>query len=232
LTAICEHSFVREFTLVNNDVPTPTDTNDNAVDFTFVDTNATSAGAGQQLGAPGPENLSSPPLKKYSQVGAQLLDQTQPASGSRNRVRDLTVVPNGPLGTLSVRRRFINNTGAPLTKLRFLIYDITSLPAPAGTADLRAITSGDVVVTGVLDTANCTALGSPATPPCSVTAQATMLETPPNQPNGGGLNSSVAAGTVTMGTPLPAGASININFLFGVHQAGTFRVFVFVEAIP
>ncbi|HZB45497.1 MAG TPA: lamin tail domain-containing protein, partial [Pyrinomonadaceae bacterium] len=35
---------------------TPKDTNNNAADFVFVDTNGTSAGAGQRLGAPGPEN--------------------------------------------------------------------------------------------------------------------------------------------------------------------------------
>src|SRR5262245_54066249 len=35
------------------------DTNNNAADFTFVDTNGTSAGAGQRLGAPGPENSTS-----------------------------------------------------------------------------------------------------------------------------------------------------------------------------
>src|SRR6202008_2561018 len=36
------------------------DTNNNASDFYFVDTNGTSAGAGQRLGAPGPQNLASP----------------------------------------------------------------------------------------------------------------------------------------------------------------------------
>src|SRR5215203_5919036 len=41
-------------------ISTPNDTNNNAADFVFVDTNGTSAGAGQRLGAPGPENLSSP----------------------------------------------------------------------------------------------------------------------------------------------------------------------------
>src|SRR5690348_16260079 len=40
-------------------IDTPKDTNDNAADFIIVDTNATSAGAGQRLVAPGPENLSS-----------------------------------------------------------------------------------------------------------------------------------------------------------------------------
>ena len=36
------------------------DTDNNAVDFYFVDTNGTSVGAGQRLGSPGPENLASP----------------------------------------------------------------------------------------------------------------------------------------------------------------------------
>src|SRR5262245_35834108 len=34
----------------------PLDTDNNAADFVFVDTNGTDAGAGQRLGAPGPEN--------------------------------------------------------------------------------------------------------------------------------------------------------------------------------
>ncbi len=38
----------------------PVDTDNNATNFIFVDTNGTSAGAGQRLGAPGPQNLSSP----------------------------------------------------------------------------------------------------------------------------------------------------------------------------
>ena len=33
------------------------DTDNNAADFIFEDTNGTSAGAGQRLGTPGPENL-------------------------------------------------------------------------------------------------------------------------------------------------------------------------------
>jgi hypothetical protein len=42
----------------------------------------------------------------------------------------------------------------------------------------------------------------------------------------------MSAGTVTMGTPVANGASINLQFLFGVEQGGGFRVFVFVEALP
>ncbi|PWT94041.1 MAG: hypothetical protein C5B55_03335, partial [Blastocatellia bacterium] len=48
------------------------DTNNNAADFIFVDTIGTSAGAGQRLGAPGPENLTSP-TQHNSSVPASLV---------------------------------------------------------------------------------------------------------------------------------------------------------------
>ena len=54
-------------------ISTPKDTNNNAADFVFVDTNGTSAGAGQRLGAPGPENLSSP-IQRNASFAVDLLD--------------------------------------------------------------------------------------------------------------------------------------------------------------
>ena len=54
--------------------------------------------------------------------------------------------------------------------------------------------------------------------------QGTTLEQPPSQPNGGGFNSTMNAGTVTLGTPLANGASINLHFLLGIQQTGNFRV--------
>ncbi|MCM3870260.1 MAG: hypothetical protein ND895_06125, partial [Pyrinomonadaceae bacterium] len=217
-----QYSFVREFKLFNNDVPTPTDGNDNAADFTLVSTTPLTA-VGQNaptLGAPGPENLAGPNLKKYSQVGAQLIDPLVSQTVAPNRVRDTTpdIPNNSTLGTLASRRTFTNNTGAPITRLRFRIYDITTFPSPVGTADLRVRTSTNATVT--------------VTGGGMLTALATTLETPPLQPSSGGLNSSLAAGTVTLGTPLANGASIHLNFLFGVQQSGSFRVFVFVEAVP
>ena len=71
--------------------------------------------------------------------------------------------------------------------------------------------------------------------PCpsgTVTINGLTLETPPTQALGGGYNSSLSAGTVTLGTPIAAGASINVNFLLNISQAGTFRFFVNVEALP
>ncbi len=70
----------------------PVDTNNNAVDFIFVDTNGTSAGAGQRLGGPGPENLSSPIQRNASFTGS-LLDAGVAAGSPPNRVRDFTSDP-------------------------------------------------------------------------------------------------------------------------------------------
>jgi hypothetical protein len=218
-------------------ITTPKDTDDNAADFYFVDTNGTNAGGGQRLGAPGPENLSSP-IQRNSTITENLLDATVLRSSPPNRVRDFTGdgPNNSTFGTLSIRRRFVNNTGANVTRLRFRIIDIDTFPAASGFADLRARTSSAVVVAGINDSVTCAATGTPATPACTVTVQGTTLEvaTAPStgQPNGGGFNSSMAAGTVTLGTPLANGASINLQFLFGIQQTGSFRVYVNVEALP
>jgi hypothetical protein len=209
------------------------DSNNNATDFVFVDTNGTSAGAGQRLGAPGPENLSSP-IERNSTFAVNLLDATTVGPNPPNRVRDFTSDPgnNSTFGTLSIRRRFVNSTGGNVTRLRFRVVDITTFPAPSGFADLRPRSSLAVVVAGINDSATCAATGSPATPPCTATVQGTTLEQPPSQPNGGGFNSSMSAGTVTLATPLANGASINLQFLLGIQQTGTFKFFFNVEALP
>ncbi|MCM3905878.1 MAG: hypothetical protein ND866_29665 [Pyrinomonadaceae bacterium] len=51
-------------------------------------------------------------------------------------------------------------------------------------------------------------------------------------PMGGGYNSTLSAGVVTLATPLAAADSVNVRFLFGVENTGKFLVFVFVEALP
>jgi hypothetical protein len=214
-------------------ISTPKDTDNNAADFYFVDTNGTSAGAGQRLGAPGPQNLASA-IQRNSTITGNALDATVLAANPPNRVRDFTSVPaqNSTFGTISIRRRFVNNTGASITRLRYRIIDLTTFPAPSGFADLRPRTSGAVVVAGINDSVTCAATGAPATPPCTVSVQGTTLEQPPTQPNGGGFNTSLSAGTVTLGTPLANGASINLQFLFGIQQTGTFKVFFNIEALP
>ncbi len=205
----------------------PKDTDNNATDFYFVDTNGTSAGAGQRLGAPGPENLTSP-TQQNAIMPIVNLDQTVGSAALPNRVRDLTSDPanNSTFGTLDIRRRVINSTGFPVTRLRFRIVDISTFPAPSGFADLRPRTSTDVVVSGINDQDTC--LGSA---PCTVNVLGTTLEQPPNQPNGGGFNSSLSSDTVTLSTPLAAGDSINVHFLLGIQQTGSFKFFINVEIL-
>ena len=214
-------------------IETPKDTDNNAVDFIFVDTNGTSAGAGQRLGAPGPKNLSSP-IQRNSSFSGVLLDATVATANPPNQVRDFTSDPpnNSTFGTLDLRRRFVNNTGGNVTRLRFRIVDVTTFPAPSGFADLRPRTSTLVIVSGINDAATCLASNGVATTPCTVNVQGSTLEQPPSQPNGSGFNGTLSAGTVTLGTPLANGASINLRFLLGIQQTGSFKVYLNVEALP
>jgi len=111
-----------------------------------------------------------------------------------------------------------------MTRLRFRIVDLSTFPAPSGIADLRPRTSTAVVVT--VDRAPC-GVGT-----SNITVQGTTLEQPPSQPNGGGFNSSLSAGTITLATPLPNGATIDVRFLLGIQQTGSFKIFVNMEALP
>jgi hypothetical protein len=214
-------------------ISTPKDTDNNAVDFIFVDTNGTSAGAGQRLGAPGPQNLSSP-IQRNATFATALLDSSIANTTPPNRVRDFTSDPanNSTFGTLDIRRRFVNNTGANVTRLRFRIIDVTTFPAPSGIADLRPRTSTLVVVSGINDPATCLASNGVATTPCTVNVQGATLEQPPSQPNGSGFNGSMSAGTITLATPLANGASINLRFLLGIQQTGSFKFYVNIEVLP
>ena len=202
------------------------DTNNNAADFMFVDTNGTSAGAGQRLGAPGPENLSSPASLDGVTLTGSNLDPCSHRYEPPNHVRDFTSDPanNSTFGTLDLRRTFTNSTGTPITRLRFRIVDISTFPSIAGVADLRPRTSTGVVVT--VDRPPC---GSGTS---NVTVQGTTLEQPPSQPNGSGYNGSLSVGTITAGTPLAAGASVDVRFLLGIQQTGAGRFCVAAETIP
>jgi hypothetical protein len=204
---------------------TPKDTNNNAADLIFVDTNGTSAGGGQRLGAPGPENLSSP-IERNASFAHNLLDVCVASSSPPNRVRDFTSDPanNSTFGTLDIRRTIVNNTGGNVTRLRFRVIDISTFPAPSGFADLRPRSSTAVVVT--VDRAPC---GSGTS---NVTVNGTTLEQPPSQPNGGGFNSSMSAGVVTLATPLANGASIDVRYLLGIQQTGSFKFYLNVETLP
>jgi hypothetical protein len=198
----------------------PQDTNDNVADFIGVEPNATNTGAGQHLGAPGPENLYSPILTGSNKIQVTLLDPAVGQDQPPNRVRNTTPDPmnNSSLGTLSVRSALKNVSGANITRLRFRIIDITTYPYQAGTSDIRAISSTGTVATRS-DGSN-------------VFVHGTTLETPPAQFIGGGWNSTWSANGITPSSPLAPGQSISFQFLLGVQQSGNFRLVVVVEALP
>jgi hypothetical protein len=204
----------------------PKDTGANENDFVFIDSAVETFGTTPRLGGPGPENLDSP-IQRNATIGVSFIDPGCTGSGAPTsacaKARDFTpALPTGPLGTFAVRRRFTNNTGSPITKLRFRIVDMTTLNSPgygAGQADMRPITGA------LIPAANLSGGGTTA-------IEGLTLEEPPTQSNGGGDNSSLAAGVITLTAPLASGASINIELRMGVQQAGHYRIFINIEALP
>ncbi|HEU4509764.1 MAG TPA: lamin tail domain-containing protein [Pyrinomonadaceae bacterium] len=194
------------------------DFNDNAIDFAFLDTNGTNLGASPRLGAPGPENLSSPRIFGNT-IDDSPLDPHQSETDAPNVVRDFTSDPanNSTFGTLSVRRTFTNNTGANIERLRFRVVGLTTFPTTPLVSDLRPRTSGTIFVT--LTEGGATVVG-------------TTLEEPPSQVNGGGLNSTLSVDSVSPASPLPNGASINVQFLMGLQETGCYHFAVIAESWP
>ncbi len=224
ITTASQFSFVRKMT-----GGTPQDTGNNANDFALVDTTgATLNGVAATLGAPGPERaptataytITSAPIQKNAQMKASLIDPQQPSTAAPNRVRDLTAVTNGALGTLKIRRRFTNTTGLTVVALRYRIVDITTLTGgtvPAGQADLRVLNAPLQTIT-LTDTT-------------TVSSQATTVQTPPTQASGGGLNTSLAEGIITTTAPLANCASTVVEFNLGVQVGGSYRILINVEAL-
>lgn len=228
----------------------PTDSDDNAADFFLVDPNGNCFAdppgpdscsdlpanhpAKARLGAPGPENLSSP-IQRNASFAADLLDPCVADTATPNRVRNSTPgPPPTQFGTMEIRRTITNNTGGNVTRLRFRVIDITTFPAAAGIADLRPVTSAADVFT--VDRAPC-GVGT-----SNITVQGTTLEQPPTQTLGGGFNSTLSAGVITLATPLPPTDNpgtpgiienqIDIRFVVGVQQTGLFKIWMNIEALP
>ena len=216
VTANLDHTYYRDLRH-----GTPSDTGNNAADFLLV---GTALGIQvSRLGAPGPENLAAP-IVKNSTIATSLVDPLVASTSPPNRTRSFTIEdPNTSLfGTMVIRRKFTNNTGQQVQRLRFRVLEITSLGTPgsecggAPCADLRALTSSNTQV-GITQ-------GFP------VVVQGIRLEQPPDQPAGGAMNSSLSADFITLVTPLPNGNSVYINFKLGVMRTGSFRFFVNIEA--
>jgi hypothetical protein len=199
----------------------PRDNNINATDFIFV---ATTSGVQPTLnGAPGPENRCSP-IVNNTTIATTLLDPNVSGAAPPNRERTFTPEPNAPLGSLFIRRTITNNTGLPVTRLRFRLIDLTTRGTPKSMcpgffcSDLRVLTSSDATVTLSNQT--------------QVLVRGLRLEAePPFTPEGGGYNSSVSADFITLGTPLFPGQSVNVHFKLGIVEPGNLRFIVNIEAL-
>ncbi|MDQ1524573.1 MAG: trimeric autotransporter adhesin, partial [Pyrinomonadaceae bacterium] len=219
ITSNSEHAYVRKQTS-----GTPQDTDNNSSDFVLVATDPVAVGNGAVLGAPGAENRTSP-TQRNNVIKGSLIDPQCGGFGAATsgcaRVR--TAAGANPTtaqyGTLRIRRKFTNTTGANVTTLRFRVVGISTLGSPGaggGQADLRVISSSPADFSVTLTDGSV------------VPVKGTQVETPPAQPLGGGLNSAVV--TITTATPIAAGDSVNIEFTLGVQQEGAFSFFVNVEA--
>ena len=220
-TANADHTFVRAFT-----GGLPKDTNDNAADFLTLSPTGQIGTAAVKLGAPGPENTASA-VGRDATVPASYVDTAAGAFTAPNFARDTTETGvNKPLGTLTLRRRFTNNTGQVIMRMQFRIIDITTLNGgdPAGTSDLRFLDSTDQRVTASTGT---------------LTVEGTLLNAPPYQPLGGGHNTvadvvlpDTGLASTTAGVCAPgAQCTIDVQFKLGVVQTGFFRFFVLPEVI-
>ncbi|MET0650417.1 MAG: lamin tail domain-containing protein, partial [Pyrinomonadaceae bacterium] len=221
----CYRSLCSHVAGVGCTVPgTPKETNDNATDFVCVCASGPGGGpaAGLTLGAAGPENLSSPlkgrvqgaPTVTFGPVSTMFAPSSAP-----NIVRETVSDPanNATYGLIKFRVEVTNKTGQNITSIRFRVADLTTYPAPAGTADLRPRTSG--------------ATGAQVKPGVMMTVQGTTLEQSFQQ-YGGGFNSTLSAVTVTPSQPLAPGALLRVQFVFGVQQTGAYRLGLNIETLP
>src|SRR5262249_12530420 len=153
-------------------------------------------------------------------ISQSILDPANDETINPNTERGFTSDPanNSTFGTLSFRRRFTNNTGGNITRLRFRVIDLTTFPAPSGTADLRPRTSGNIVVS--LVGGSTTNVSGPT------------LEHPPAQVNGAGFNSSMSVPSISNAAPLTHGNSVQVQFLMGLQQTGCYSFAVIAEAEP
>lgn len=205
----------------------PIDTNNNRNDFVLVSTSGAALGrtgtvgtpdGAAILGAPGPQNLTSP-IRNTSIAGGLV-----PGGVPDRTFNSAATVPTvAPAGTLVFNRRYTNNTGGTVTRLRFRIVDITTLNSP----DVRAqngSTNPQQAILRVLNGANATVTVN------GVPLQALTLEQPPTQTNGGGLNSSVVYGTFATPTQIAPGGTADVQFQVGVQQTGYYRFITSLEA--
>ena len=210
-------------------VPTTTlsDVNNNVADFLFVDTNGNNTAAGQRLGAPGPENLSSPINRGISYGFAPArLETCAPTLAPPNKVRDFTSDPgnNSTFGTYDIRRTWTNNTGLSLTRLRFRIVGREHVSLHRGRRRSPAAHVGRRLDWSEQSAVRWLFVGRDG-PRDDARAAAVTAEWQRLQRYAVGRRGD-------RGSPLGNGTSISVRFLLGIQQVGIGRFCVIAETLP
>lgn len=208
----------------------PQDTDNNANDFVLVSVTGTAhpgITALPVLGAPGPRGLRNPLSYDDSQVTWSYVEPAVDAHLSPNRVRcEACTSPAAPYGTISFRRSFTNNTNQTFNYIAFRVVQITTLNSPntlGDQAELRLITPSGSVAPFENSQARTVTIQNPA-----LEYDSLCPDCQPQQPNGGGLNSTVSL----VETTINPGQTIDVQFLANVVHTGTYRLYVYVEAFP
>ena len=158
---------------------------------------------------------------------------TSTLSGKLPRLRNTTATSaNQRYGTLTLRYELTNETEQTIKRFSLAIVGITAGGGPQGTADLRLLTPpsvkrlaarGKEAVTlppakaGALNTA----LNTGGAKPLPILYG--ILDEPPTQKEGGGLNSSI---TFEAPQGIAPGKTVELRFLLGVEEKGRYLVTV------
>ncbi len=200
----------------------------NLVDTTVLNSTVDKTGVGPltaaRLGSPNPHNTAST-IQRNDVISNAPMNIPGVYSIARYASKGSGVDSKG---RLTIRRTITNHTGGAVSALRFRIVGTTAGTSSAsGVADLRAISSGGVRYYDSAHTIQRAAYGMTIDAPTTPT-EAPLTST--SSGNGGGLNSSWTA--PLPGGTLAPGASVNVEFLFGIQQEGNFRIVLDAELLP
>jgi Lamin Tail Domain len=219
-----QYSFVRRYDF---DTFLPVDTNNNLNDFELVSTTENSP-TGARLGSPGPENLASP-IENNTLVPAALLDTAAVVNAEPNRGRNATAIANFPAGTLTLRRRVTNNTGAAITVLRLRVVILPAGATRSFAGAARTAFAGDEPGEGVnihiVSTAGETAVPTSGGP---VNTAGTTIDSPLSPLSSGGYNTSVVV--ALPGGSLANGASIPVSIKLAGVVGGQYKAILSTES--
>ncbi len=226
------------------------DSNDNQNDFVFVSTLGKIGKSAVSIGAPGPENLHSPPLNQVS-PNPKPLNVSQPEAQNANAAKVIAansstshsatspvevfhrpalrdpenVGINKTFGVLKLRCRLVNITDDPITRLNFRINGITNIPTSDG-IDEDVAQTADVRLLPAFKESKPDSISNTSSNLKSDKNEPKLweavLDEPPLQPLGGGFNSRVTINLPKGG--LMPGAACDVEWDLGVERRGHYQV--------